>query len=358
MGEREVPVTSMEQLRDGARVRCKIEGVQIDDARLSLDQDGWYVCQNARRGCECADRKGYDFSWWFSLENSRFLTDLVIIEDDAIATTSAPEAVKPRKRRLYLANKMRGLPFFNFEWFDAMRDKFTSLGWDVVSPADLDRAHGFDAMKLPADYDWNTIPAECGTEEEIMKRDIAALQACDAIWLGPQWRDSKGARIESDAAHEVGMVVFSAPDWLGYLTTPDAIDDHDEHMKRLAAMKESSEVGDGQVQELAPAGSVGVRYTERGAVLDEAKNLITGDRNVSYGPPERDFAVSAGMMNALFGHMLKDGCAFKPRDVAWMMICVKASRAQHSAKRDNYVDVAGYAGCGWECECAEKKEVQ
>jgi hypothetical protein len=35
------------------------------------------------------------------------------------------------------------------------------------------------------------------------------------------------------------------------------------------------------------------------------------------------------------------------------MLLVKASRAQHSSKRDNYVDAAGYAACGWECE-AEK----
>jgi len=32
--------------------------------------------------------------------------------------------------------------------------------------------------------------------------------------------------------------------------------------------------------------------------------------------------------------------------------------SQHSAKRDNYVDAAGYMGCGWECEANETENVK
>jgi len=89
------------------------------------------------------------------------------------------------------------------------------------------------------------------------------------------------------------------------------------------------------------------RYTARGEVLDEAKRLTTGDRNVTYGPPDADFARTAGMLNALFGHILKE--PLTPQDVAKIVICIKLSRSVWNEKLDNYVDIAGYAACGWEC---------
>jgi hypothetical protein len=39
-----------------------------------------------------------------------------------------------------------------------------------------------------------------------------------------------------------------------------------------------------------------------------------------------------------------------------MVGMVKTSRLMHSrAKRDNWVDVAGYAGCGYECAVEEAR---
>lgn len=90
--------------------------------------------------------------------------------------------------------------------------------------------------------------------------------------------------------------------------------------------------------------------TARVGILDEASKLICGDRNASYGPPTQDFQCTADMWTALFQYKLKPGEKFLAKDVAWAMMLLKASRAQHSKKRDNYVDAAGYAGCGWECE--------
>ena len=51
-------------------------------------------------------------------------------------------------KRLYIAGPMRGIPQYNFPVFDAARDKAIALGWDAVSPADLDRANGFDVKYL------------------------------------------------------------------------------------------------------------------------------------------------------------------------------------------------------------------
>jgi len=89
------------------------------------------------------------------------------------------------------------------------------------------------------------------------------------------------------------------------------------------------------------------RYTARGEVLDEAKALTTGDRNVTYGPPDADFARTAGMLNSLFSDRLK--VPFRPEDVAKIVMCIKLSRSAWNEKRDNYVDLAGYAACAWEC---------
>lgn len=80
-------------------------------------------------------------------------------------------------------------------------------------------------------------------------------------------------------------------------------------------------------------------------ILDEAKKITSGDRQASYGPPDQDFARTANMLNALFSDLLKDGCKFKPQHVAMMMILIKLSRQRHQNKRDNAVDIAGYAHC-------------
>lgn len=84
-------------------------------------------------------------------------------------------------------------------------------------------------------------------------------------------------------------------------------------------------------------------------ILDIAKKLTRGDRNASYGHPSQDFIRTAGMMNALFGDMLKEGCKFEPQHIAMMMILVKLSRQRHQNKRDNWIDIAGYSDCGDRC---------
>jgi hypothetical protein len=76
-------------------------------------------------------------------------------------------------------------------------------------------------------------------------------------------------------------------------------------------------------------------------VLEEALRITSGDRQSQYGPPEQDFTRTAAMWSGLFGHKLKE--PFEARDVAMAMICLKLSRETHQRKRDNSVDVAGYA---------------
>lgn len=94
----------------------------------------------------------------------------------------------------------------------------------------------------------------------------------------------------------------------------------------------------------------------RAQILDEAKQLIMGDRNVQYGPPTADFQRIAGLLNVL-GYRAPGDRPIYMHDVAVLVMMVKFSRMVHSpAKRDTWADIAGYAGCGWECIVEEIKD--
>ena len=78
-------------------------------------------------------------------------------------------------------------------------------------------------------------------------------------------------------------------------------------------------------------------------ILEEALRITSGDRQNAYGPADQDFKRTAAMWSAL------KGVEFTARDVALFMICLKCSRETHQRKRDNWVDIAGYARCGSKC---------
>ena len=82
-------------------------------------------------------------------------------------------------------------------------------------------------------------------------------------------------------------------------------------------------------------------------ILEEANNIVHGDRNEAYGHPEDNHTTTA----ILFSHFLKrkygKGMGTTPlldaEDVCFFNILQKISRAAESYRRDNLVDIAGYA---------------
>lgn len=74
----------------------------------------------------------------------------------------------------------------------------------------------------------------------------------------------------------------------------------------------------------------------RSEVLDEAKQLINGDRQEQYGTPQENFRRIAAMWSAYLG--VEVGMA----DVAVCMALVKACRLANDHKRDSFVDGAAY----------------
>jgi hypothetical protein len=110
---------------------------------------------------------------------------------------------------------MKGIPLFNFPAFDAARDMINNewgAPFRALSPADIDRKHGFDPSTLPLDHDWNVIPEEAGTREEIMRRDINAVLSADAIFMLPGWETSAGAKAELHLARWAGKQIYHHQD--------------------------------------------------------------------------------------------------------------------------------------------------
>lgn len=94
----------------------------------------------------------------------------------------------------------------------------------------------------------------------------------------------------------------------------------------------------------------------RRSVLNEAADLVDGDRNAQYGDPIGDFRCTADMWSAYLRRRGDVPASFKlqPHDVAAMMSMLKLSRiGWDHEKRDTWVDLAGYAACGYDCSVRE-----
>lgn len=198
---------------------------------------------------------------------------------------------------VYIAGPMRGIQYYNFPAFDEAEKHLQSQCCVVISPAQLDRKAGFDPETLGPDFDWSDLMPDFELRHAI-DRDIAAIKDCDTIYMLDGWRDSVGARAEKALAEWLGMhIVYQAPE------VPIASED----------------------------------------ILEEALRITKGDRQAQYGPPDQDFYRTAQLWSAI------KGVDFEPREVAMFMIALKLSRETHQCKRDNWVDIAGYARCGSLC---------
>ena len=80
-------------------------------------------------------------------------------------------------------------------------------------------------------------------------------------------------------------------------------------------------------------------------VLEEANDIVHGNRNEAYGHPKDNHTTTA----LFFSHFLqrKYGVGTTPlldaEDVCFFNILQKISRSAESYRRDNLVDIAGYA---------------
>jgi hypothetical protein len=94
--------------------------------------------------------------------------------------------------RIYVAGPMTGFPGLNFPAFHAAAAEWRAKGWHVENPAEIN---------ADPTAGWH----------ECMRADIARLVTCNAIYLLPGWKLSRGARIEAHIARELDMAVHEAP---------------------------------------------------------------------------------------------------------------------------------------------------
>jgi len=202
-------------------------------------------------------------------------------------------------RRIYIAGPMTGLPEHNFPAFHAAAERLRKAGWEVVNPAE----NFGGRTDLP--------------RERYLREDVAQLVRCDAVALLPGWEESRGAKLEYLLARELGLKVIDVATLQPLARAP------------LPAV------------ELHPGGPTDGLPNE--SVLDEAKRITGGSRQSDYGHPADDFARTAKMWTGILAGKLRDGAEVSAMDVPLCMIAVKLARQAHRHKRDNLVDIAGYA---------------
>ena len=92
-------------------------------------------------------------------------------------------------------------------------------------------------------------------------------------------------------------------------------------------------------------------HTTRDCIIQEAANLISGDREIDHGDAYDGFGLIATYWSA---HLDTN---ITREDVATMMTLLKLARAKSGGKRnkDNYVDAVGYSALAGEMSSLDAK---
>ena len=99
------------------------------------------------------------------------------------------------------------------------------------------------------------------------------------------------------------------------------------------------------------------RKLTRADILHAAEKCVCGQREQDYGTPEDNFKAIAELWEAYLNKACTRGVnvCVEAKDVAAMMALLKIARiAAGGGKADSWIDLAGYAACGAECEGVTK----
>lgn len=106
-----------------------------------------------------------------------------------------------QKLKVYCAGPMTGVENYNFDTFYQACDFLEKQGYEAINPAKLDAESGYTLLRLN-----QLTPTEFQEFlKGAMKRDLEAIQSCDALVLLPGWEGSKGARAEKAVAEWGGL---------------------------------------------------------------------------------------------------------------------------------------------------------
>lgn len=89
--------------------------------------------------------------------------------------------------KIYISGKITGIEEEARVNFEVAEHLIRSLGHEPVNPFKL---------RHKANATW----------EDYMRKDIRELTKCDAIWMMPDWKNSRGAVVEFQLATELKMI--------------------------------------------------------------------------------------------------------------------------------------------------------
>ncbi len=189
----------------------------------------------------------------------------------------------PRKK-MYLAGPMRGIKRYNLDAFIDAEEDLKST-YNIISPARHDLDLGLDVDRSLEEQGWDM--------NAIMTWDIQQVIDCDGVIVLPGWERSSGVAMELSIARTLGKPILLYPTMTELVNEP---------------------------------------------VAGEAQRIVYGARQAAYGPPSQDFERTGQIWGAILGTG-----PIPAHLVGLCMIAVKVSREVNGHKRDNLVDICGYA---------------
>lgn len=133
--------------------------------------------------------------------------DNIVTDIDPLFSQQESHRPEPTGHKIYIAGPMTGIKYFNFPAFDEAAEFLRFRGWEVLSPADHDRASGFDPVEMnltghenPHDYDLDL--------NLMMWWDIQAIMDSRAVYMLKNWERSTGARAEHALALWAGKEIY------------------------------------------------------------------------------------------------------------------------------------------------------
>jgi hypothetical protein len=230
--------------------------------------------------------------------------------------------------KFYLSGPMRGLPEHNYPQFHEVEEALAKWLTEDEYQGTVQEVGGFEILNPARNFDGD----QTRTTSEYMNADLGMVLGSDVLVLLPGWEKSEGADRETKLAEWAGKRFILAERESG----PD-----------IGTRWSFRNLHGRPAKHLSP----------RADALFEAQALITGDRNNAYGPPTQDFQRAADAANA-YGYRAIGGREIQAHDIAILVMLVKLSRLTWTpGKRDSWVDIAGYAGCGFECAVEEAGNV-
>lgn len=223
-----------------------------------------------------------------------------------------------QKERVYISGPMSGKEDFNYERFDQVEERLGAMGYDVINPAKLDREEG-EAPGSGSEQ----------THQEYLRRDVQVISSeADAVVVFDDWHNSRGSVCEAFIA-----VVMGLPVWR-------FVDDQDPGIYTWNSFLENEEV---IYERRLPSG-------EEVAVMDdvdlpapfEAVMVVLGARRFDYGHPLDNARFELQLQNAVKSGKLGEA-QMDLRDWFAEKTMLKLAREFNSHKRDNIVDIIGYA---------------